>query len=631
VGDCQWTEGFWADKFKVAEQTMVPYMGELLTGDVGHALNNFKIAAGLKEGEHKGMKWHDGDFYKWMEASMYIYAQNKDKKILDELDEYIAIIGKAQAPDGYLQTQVQITDLERYGNRQYHEMYNSGHLYTSACIHNRITGKTNFLDIAIKHADNLYDTFMPQPDHLKRFGFNQTQIMGLVELYRTTKEKKYLELAELFINMRGKSKVAPDATASFKFIGDMVQERTPLREAKTAEGHAVLALYFYAGAADVAAETGEQALIDALDRLWNNVVDKKMYVTGACGQTHHGSSSHVDMIHEGFINEYMMPNLSAYNETCANVCNSMFSYRMLGLHGEAKYADIMELVLFNSALSGISVEGKDYFYANPLRVSHDGYDPGNDTEFDERQPYIPCFCCPPNLVRTIAKVSGWAYSLSPNGIAVNLYGGNKLATKLLDGSNIKLKQETQYPWKGNVKFTMEACKKEAFDVLLRIPDWADGSKITINGKEVDVEVKAGTYATVNRKWKKGDVINLEMPMDIKLLEGHPLIEEVRNQAAIKRGPVVYCIESPDLPKDTDILDVYLPIKSELSANYQPELLGGVATINGNVKIRTDEKEGMYRELSNMKWDNYKAQFVPYFAWANRGQAEMTVWVPILME
>ncbi|UMB61701.1 glycoside hydrolase family 127 protein [Lutibacter sp. A80] len=631
MGDCQWTEGFWADKFKVAEEVMIPYMGELLTGDVGHALNNFKIAAGLKEGEHKGMKWHDGDFYKWMEASMYIYAQNKDKKILADLDRYIEIIGRAQAPDGYLQTQVQTTDLKRYGNRQYHEMYNSGHLYTSACIHNRITGKTNFLDIAIKSADNLYDTFMPQPDHLKRFGFNQTQIMGLVELYRTTKNKKYLELAELFINMRGKSKVIPDATASFKFIGDMVQERTPLREEQTAEGHAVLALYFYAGAADVYAETGEQALIDALDRLWSNVVDKKMYVTGAVGQTHHGASSNVDMIHEGFINEYMMPNLTAYNETCANICNSMFSYRMLGVHGEAKYADIMELVLFNSALSGISIEGKDYFYANPLRVHHDGYDPGNDTEFDVRQPYIPCFCCPPNLVRTIAKVSGWAYSLTNNGVAVNLYGGNKLETKQLDGSKIQLKQETQYPWNGNVNITIEKCKREAFDILIRIPEWAKGSTLLVNGKDIESEVIAGTYVTINRKWKKNDIINLKMPMDVKLLEGNPLIEEVRNQAAVKRGPVVYCVESPDLPKNTDILDVYLPLKSNLTATYRPNFLGGVSTITGDFKLRHVNGEGMYREIAKPTWKTQKVQLVPYFAWANRGESEMTVWLPILWE
>ena len=562
IGDCHWTEGFWADKFKVAEETMVPYMGELLTGDVGHALNNFKIVAGLKEGKHKGMKWHDGDFYKWMEASMYVYAQNKSPKILKELDEYIAIIGKAQAADGYLQTQVQaFEDRDRFGNRQYHEMYNAGHLFTSACIHNRITGKTNFLEIAIKQADYLYDMFMPRPDNLKRFGFNQTQIMGLVELYRTTKNKKYLELAELFINMRGKSKVVPDKTAGYKFIGDMVQERTPLRKAKSAEGHAVLALYFYAGAADVAAETGEKALVNALDRLWSSVVDKKMYVTGACGQTHHGVSKHVDMVHEGFINDYMMPNLTAYNETCANICNSMFSYRMLGLHGEAKYADIMELVLFNSALSGISIEGKDYFYANPLRVSHKGYDPGNDTEFDVRQPYIPCFCCPPNLVRTIVKISNWAYSLTENGVAVNLYGGNNLMTKLLDGSKLELEQETEYPWKGNVKLTVKKCKKSAFDVLLRVPEWAKGSSVLVNGKSVNVDVKAGAYVALNRKWRKGDVITFDMPMDIKLLEGNPLIEEVRNQAAVKRGPVVYCVETPDLPIKTDILDVYLPVKS----------------------------------------------------------------------
>ena len=631
IGDCQWTDGFWAGKFKVAEQTMVPYMRELLTGDVGHALNNFKIAAGLKEGEHKGMKWHDGDFYKYMEAAMYVYAQNKDEKIIKELDAYIDIIAKAQAPDGYLQTQVQITDLERYGNRQYHEMYNGGHLYTSACIYNRITGKTNFLDIAIKHANNLYETFMPKPDHLKRFGFNQTQIMGLVELYRTTKDKRYLELAELFINMRGESKVAPDATAGYKFIGDMVQERTPLRKSKTAEGHAVLALYFYAGAADVYAETGEQALIDALDLLWENVTDKKMYVTGALGQTHHGVSKNVDMVHEGFINEYMMPNLTAYNETCANVCNSMFSYRMLGVHGEAKYADIMELVLFNSALSGISVEGKDYFYANPLRVSHDGFDPGNDTEFDVRQPYIPCFCCPPNLVRTIAQLSGWAYSLTENGVAVNLYGGNKLTTKLLDGSDFQLTQKSQYPWDGQVSITIEKAKKKPLDILIRIPEWAKGSKLMVNGEGVNVDAQTGAYVTISRQWKKGDVITLNMPMDVKLLEGNPLIEEVRNQAAVKRGPVVYCVETPDLPENTDILNVYLPFKSNLQATYKPDFLGGITTISGDFKLRTDKKEGMYREISNPVWETKNIQLVPYFAWANRGQAEMTVWMPVVWE
>lgn len=632
MGDCQWTEGFWADKFKVAEEVMVPHMGTILTGDIGHSLNNFKIAAGLKEGEHKGMYWHDGDFYKWMESAMYVYAQNRDEKILEELDKYIEIIGKAQAEDGYLQTQIQ-TDpsRKRYENTRFHEMYNTGHLLTSACIHHRISGKTNFLDIAIKHANKLYEDFAVDTPENVRFGFNQTQIMGLVELYRTTKDKRYLELAETFVNRRGKNGVDVGPTVRPKMVGDMVQERTPIREETEAVGHAVLALYYYAGAADIAAETGEKALIEALDRLWNSVVDKKMYVTGACGQTHHGSSSHQDMVHEAFIDDYMMPNLTAYNETCANVCNSMFSYRMLGLHGESKYADVMELVLFNSALSGISIEGKDYFYANPLRMIHNARDVYKSTESPIREPYIECFCCPPNLLRTITKMSGWAYSLSDNGVAVNLYGGNQLSTNLLDGSPLELLQETQYPWEGNVKITIENAKPEAFDVRLRIPDWAKGSKIRINGKDAGVAAIEGTYAILNRAWKKGDIIDLEMPMEIKKLEGHPRIEEVRNQAAIKRGPVVYCIESPDLPENTSILDVYLPADSELKATYQPDFLGGLTTISGDLKLRTDHKEGMYREMSDLKWKTSKTQFVPYFAWANRGQSEMTVWMPIIWE
>jgi len=263
---------------------MVPYMGELLTGDSGHSLNNFKIAAGLKEGKHRGMHWHDGDFYKYMEAAMYVYAQNKDEKIIEELDKYIEIIGKAQEENSYLQTQIKLKGLEPFSNRRYHVMYNSGHLYTSACVHHRVTGKTNFLEIAIKHADNLYETFQPQPKELARFGFNQTQIMGLAELYREAKDERYLELAGIFINMRGKSPVEPDLTVRFKMIGDMTQERTALREEREAVGHTVLALYFYAGAAYFYAETGEQALVDALGRLWDNVVQKKKYITGACGR-----------------------------------------------------------------------------------------------------------------------------------------------------------------------------------------------------------------------------------------------------------------------------------------------------------------------------------------------------------
>ena len=636
MGDCHWTEGFWAEKFKIAEKTMIPYMRTVLTGDVGHALNNFKIAAGLKEGEHKGMRWHDGDFYKFMEAECYLYSQNGDENLLKELDGYIEIIKKAQAKDGYLQTQIQLNeDVDRYENRKYHEMYNSGHLMTSACIHYRTTGQRNFLDIAIKHADLLHTQFMPDNKLLGRFGFNQTQIMGLVEMYRTTNDKKYLELAEKFINNRGKYKVTEVSTTIGYPIGDMVQERTPLRKSSEAVGHAVLALYYYAGAADVYAETGEQALVDALDRLWSNVTEEKMYVTGAVGQTHYGASTNRDKIEEGFIDGYMMPNMTAYNETCANVCNSMFSYRMLGLHGESKYADIMELVLYNSALSGINLEGDKYYYANPLRVIEGSRDYKKmNTEYPTRQPYLDCFCCPPNLVRTVAKVSGWAYSLAPNGVAVNLYGGNTLNTKLLDGSKISLKQETMYPWEGAVKITVTKAKRSAFDVMLRIPNWAEGTSIMVNGKPVDVAVKAGEFAVINRKWRKGDAISIDFPMDVTFVEGHSRIEEVRNQVAIKRGPVVYCLESADLPKDANIVDAYVKgDASALKAEYKADFLGGVTTISGDILLRKDKSDqNMYNKVSKPVLESYSTQFVPYYSWSNRNkgvESEMSVFLPVV--
>lgn len=632
IGDCRWTEGFWAEKWKQAEETMVPYMGSLLKGDIGHGLNNFKIAAGLKEGEHQGWWWHDGDFYKWMEANMYIYAVNQDENIINEMDEIIAIIGQAQQDNGYLSTPIIIRDdLEPFSNRKYHELYNSGHLLTSACIHHRVTGKTNFLDIAIKHADYLYDLFVPITPELERFGFNQTQIMGLVELYRTVKDKRYLELAEQFINLRGTYEINDTATTKGYPIGDMVQERVPLREETEAVGHAVLALYYYAGAADVYAETGEKALLEALDRLWDNVTHKKMYITGAVGQTHYGRSSRLDKIEEGFIDEYMMPNMTAYNETCANICNSMFNYRMLTLTGNPKHGDIMELVLHNSGLSGIGLGGKDYYYSNPLRKINGALDYENmNVEFPERQSYLKCFCCPPNLVRTIAKSPAWAYSKTKNGIAVNLYGGNQLETTLLDGSRLRLSQKSNYPWDGAVEITLEESKSEPFEIALRIPEWAKGSTIKVNGEPLE-NVTSGSFSRIERQWSTDDVISLNMPMEAKFIEGHPRIEEVRNQVAVKRGPIVYALESPDLPEGTNITDVYISSSNVLRAIHKTNVLGGVTTLETDLLIRKGALNGMYNEVSKPKFESYATQLIPYYTWSNRGQSEMTVFMPILWD
>lgn len=631
-GDCRWTDGFWADKFKQCEEVMVPYMGSLLKGDIGHGLNNFKIVAGLMQGKHQGFAWHDGDFFKWMEASTYIYSINQDAAILKDLDEVIDIIDQAQEDDGYLHTNIQIDGIGHFSNRKYHEMYNCGHLYTSASIHHRLTGKTNFLSIAIKNADLLYKLFQPQPKELSRFGFNQSQIMGLTELYRTTGDKRYLELAEIFINNRGKSDVVEDASTEGYPIGDMVQERVAFREETEAVGHAVLALYYYAGAADVYAETGEQALIDALDRLWDDVANRKMYVTGAVGQAHFGASTRRDKIEEGFLDQYLMPNSTAYNETCANIANAMFNWRLLGIKGDSKHADIMELVLYNSAMVGISGDGKHYFYANPLRMNQgqrEYADNRDCTESADREPYIECFCCPPNIVRTIAKASGWAYSLSKNGVTVNLYGGNQLDTTLLDGSTLKLTQETGYPWDGKVQMTIGECRTTSFPISLRIPNWATGTTIRVNGDDAGVPVEPGTFSVIERQWQSGDLVTIDMPMEPTFVEGHPLIEEVRNQVAVKRGPVVYCVETPDLPEGSRTLDVYIEGEANMEANHRSDFLGGVTTISADVLLRPDNQDGMYREVKKPKWSSHRIDFVPYYAWSNRGTAEMTVFVPVI--
>ncbi|SER00156.1 glycoside hydrolase family 127 protein [Neolewinella agarilytica] len=632
IGDCQWTEGFWAKKFRQCEEVMIPYMGALLQGDIGHAYNNFKIAAGLMQGEAKGMLWHDGDFYKWMEAAIHVYGNTGNESVIAGFDDIIKVIGQAQEADGYLSTHVQIKGLGRWTKVTNHELYNSGHLITGACLHFRVTGKTNWLDIAIKHADYLGDVFEPQTEALARFGFNPSQIMALVELYRTTGEKRYLKLAETFVNMRGAVPLELHPSVPYWFTGDQCQMKTPLRQETEATGHAVTGMYLYAGAADVYAETGEKELLDALKRIWSSAIERKMYITGALGQVHHGARDDQNMIHEGFVDDYLMPNSTAYNETCANIANAMFNWRMLSITGEAKYAEIIELVLFNSALVGISADGKHYFYANPLRMTHGAREYTNDpdcTESAEREPYIPCFCCPPNLVRTIAKVSGWAYSLREDGIAINLYGGNKLKTTFLDGAQIELAQVTDYPWEGRVEVQIKACPDAPFSLYARIPAWAEGTRVFINGTEVNEPVAPGTFLRLYRGWRAGDRLTLEMPMEPRLVEGHPRIEEVRNQVAVMRGPLVYCIESPDLPEGTSILDVYLSGDHPLRPVHQRELLGGITTISAELKLRKHPDAGMYHRMQRPEWERRDASFVPYYAWSNRGKSEMTVWVPVL--
>lgn len=630
IGDCVWTNGFWADKFKQAETIMVPHMGDILKGDIGHAYNNFKIVAGLKTGEAKGMLWHDGDFYKWMEACIYVYGINKDAKLLVELDEIIDVISQAMTQEGYLHTHNQILDKPWWKEVCDHELYNGGHLILGGVIHHRVTGQTNWLDLSIKHADYLYEVFKPLDPELARFGFNPSQIMALVELYRETDDKKYLELADIFVTMRGSVPMALHDSVPYWFTGDQCQMKTPLREETEAVGHAVTGMYLYSGAADVYSETGEPALLEALKRIWSSANERKMYVTGALGQCHHGAYDDQNMIHEGFIDDYLMPNSTAYNETCANISNAMFNWRMLSITGEAKHADNIELVLHNSAMVGISADGEKYFYANPLRMNYgqrEYSDHCDCTESPEREAYIECFCCPPNLVRTIAQVSAWAYCLTENGVAVNLFGSNELNTKLMDGSEISITQNTNYPWDGKIELNINSCKEESFDIQVRIPQWARNAKVSVNGELVDANI--GEYALINKQWQTGDKIVVDLPMQAEFVEGHPRIEEIRNQVAIKRGPLVYCVETPDLPAETGILDVYIGSDAKLETQHKNDFLGGLTTIKTTLMIRNDNPNNMYEKVNMPKWKEYSTELVPYYAWSNRGMSEMSVFLPIL--
>ena len=619
-GAARWTEGFWAEKFELCRDVIIPSMRRAM--DVpknGAVFSNFAVAAGLEEGTHLGTNWSDGDCYKWIEAVAHVYGVTGDEELDRTMDEAIEVIGKAQDEDGYICTQVQLTNKERWQERIHHELYNIGHLMTAACVHHNITGKDNFLNIAKKLSDYLYDLFQPRPPELAHYGWNPSNIMGLVDMYRVTGDQRYLELAGIFVDMRGS---APGGT-------DQNQDRMPLRSETEAIGHGVTAAYLYCGAADVYAETGEIELMEALERIWEDMISRRIYITGGIGTLHHGTSTRRDPVHEAFGMEYQLPNATAYNETCANIGNAMWNWRMLRVVGEARYADLMERVLYNSMLSAVNVDGKGFFYTNPLRWYGEGQRLLSQ-DAPARWRIFGCYCCPPSVARTIAKLHKWAYCISDEGVWVNLYGGSSLETELADGSSLKLEQETLYPWDGEIKITIKEATSKPFALMLRIPEWADGAEIKINGADAGIEAEAGTYAVIRREWASGDVVKLTLPMEIRMMKAHPRVEEVRNQVAFMRGPIVYCLESADLPDGFEVDRICVPRDVQLKPRHDPELLGGVTVLEGEARCicEDDRSDKLYQKFSDTPLEPVQVTLIPYFAWANRGSSKMTVWMPL---
>jgi DUF1680 family protein len=632
MGDVSWTNGFWADRFKVCRETMIPNLWKIYSDPkVGHAIQNFEIAAGLDTGSHVGPPFQDGDFYKLFEAVAAMYAATHDPKLDALMDKTIALFAKAQRADGYIHTPTLIDErnhpdkAKAFEDRLNFETYNLGHLMTAACVHYRATGKRNFLNIAIKATDYLYRFYKISSPELARNAICPSHYMGVVEMYRTTHDPKYLELAKNLIDIRGLMKDGTDDN----------QDRIPFREQTQATGHAVRANYLYAGAADVYAETGDTALMHTLNLVWNDVVNRKMYITGGCGALYDGVSpdgtsyllKDVQEVHQAYGRDFQLPNFTAHNETCASVGNVLWNWRMLQVTGDAKYADVMELTLYNGLLSGISLDGTKFFYTNPLSVSDDL--PFKDRWSRDRVGYIAYSdCCPPNVVRTIAEVSDYAYNVSDKGLWVNLYGGNKLSTQLKDGSPIKLTQTTDYPWNGRVDMRLDNVPQKEFSIFLRIPGWCKNAALLVNGKPSAIKLIPGTYAEIARQWKAGDEITLNMPMSVTFMEANPLVEETRNQVAVKRGPVVYCLESADLPKGEKVADIALSSKTNLKPLPIKIANSNIMSLTGSADVRNKQNwhNKLYQEAA-LNNTTINIRLIPYYAWDNRGHVNMETWLP----
>jgi len=631
LDEVYWTNGFWADRFKTVREHSLPAMWEIMKGTRYKPFyQHFLIAAGNAEGEYRGAAWNDGDFYKFLEAVCATFAVTRDPALLEILDQSIEVIGAAQRQDGYIYTPVLIR--QRHGDetarpfedRHNFEMYCMGHLITAACLHHRVTGSEKFLNIARRTADFLWDTFREPTLELARNSVCPSHYMAMVELYRTTREPRYLQLAQKFLDMRN---MVRDG-------GDDNQDRIPFLQQREAVGHAVRANYLYAGAADLFLETGDAKLWAPLDAIWQNVTKKKMYITGGCGALYDGASpdgseeqQQITRVHQAYGRSYQLPNVTAHNETCAAIGNVLWNWRMFLATGEARYVDIQEIALYNAVLSGISLGGTDYFYVNPLR--HLEPLPTKLRWPRERVPFMTSFCCPPNVLRTIAQVNAYAYSKSANAVWVNLYGGSVLSSDI-GNQPLRLAQETDYPWDGRVRIMIEECPGSEFALMLRIPGWAESAQLSVNNTAVPMKLTLSSYAEVRRTWKPGDVIELVLPMPARMIEAHPLVEETRGQVAIMRGPLVYCLESTDLPGWGRVHDVVLPANTTLRAKYDPQLLQGVTVVEADAIVqRSANWNGeLYRPLHRGLEERVNIKLIPYYAWGNRGPVEMTVWLPV---
>jgi uncharacterized protein len=589
-------------------------------------------APGADQPRHQGAYWSDGDCYKYIEGLSYIFGATREPQIKKEIDELLAVIVPAQEDDGYINTQIQIPGKSRWVVRRHHEDYNLGHLFTAASVHFACTGDTTFLDVARRAADCLYRHFMPRQRDAGQFGWNPTHIPGLADLHRATGDRRYLELASVFLDRRGSERpMMPEPGDDSP--DDENQMAVPFREETDAVGHSDTACYLYQGAVEVYAANGDRTILDAATRIWRDITQRKMSLTGGVGPLAVGISKRGHRVWEAFAREYDLPHRLAYNETCSNIVFGMLGKAMLEVTGEAQYADQMERVVYNSGISGVSADGSEFCYANPLRW-YQQWDTGEEkfgtmrNFTNKRWKIHTCYCCPPQAFRFMAQISGWAYFVSTEGLHVALYGGSEAAVDIPGAGRIAVRQETAYPWDGRVTITVAEAPAREVGVRLRIPGWCQGAGVKVNGKPVQDRPEPGSFFPIRRTWKPGDTIELDMPMAVQLITANPKVEQCRGQAAVQRGPVIYCAEALDLPVGVALEDVGLKADFGGTARFEQDLLGGVVTITGRGVAVADPSDGLYRPAAAASLREIPLKLIPYFAWNNRGHADMTVWLPV---
>jgi DUF1680 family protein len=632
--DLRWRKGFWQDRFDLCADVTIPHVLSIFDDSESwfHQVENFKIAAGLSSGEFRGTPYGDGDFYKLMEGMAYAWAKRRDPAIDRRLDEYIELIGKAQQPDGYLSTKQIIGErqnngVKRMGNIDDFEVYNFGHLFTSACTHKKLTGKDNFLRIAVKAAGYLDDMYR----EAARTGTVQTAVcpshyMGLVELYRTTGDAKYLRLAELAVALRDLVKNGTDDN----------QDRIPLRDQHSIAGHAVRSTYLYAGVADLYLENGDETLLPVLNDCWNDLFDKKLYITGGCGALYTGTSpfgifSKAQKVHQAFGYEYQLPNVTAYNETCGTLGHIFWTHRMFAIDPQARYFDLIERSSYNLMLAAVSLDGDKYFYENMLRRTKGlGYELMWPLQRSSR---FSCFCCPTNLSRCIMQVLEYAYMAADGAVYVGMYGANEADIRLGCGAAFTLVQETEYPWKGTVRFTArDVASAKPFTLKVRVPSWAESGCIVAGGKRRNLGLTdANTYVDVLVDDPAKLDVTVEFDMRVRYTAAHAKLEEAVNQVAVERGPLVYCMEAPDA--DVETIDDLCLFSDAQFREVPYEILGRrvlALETEGAALIRErNDREALYQPLKARGIKKLPVRLIPYFAWDNRGFGEMRIWMPIL--